>query len=261
MWGWPLAVWDNVAFWTLVGGSILAGLGVALTGFSSIISLKTASITQSIADSKIADASLESARAAEKAAVATEATAKLNLQAEQLRNDNLALQRLMLPRRLGSVVAITSPDEPDTPPAAETQFAGIRAFSNVRVLLQVVPDFEAQTLANDMLFVLGAFGWHVEQIDESISRLSPRLIADGVQVTYTREAKFADAAQALAGAFTNAGLTGPSGWGLSRVFAQGMPVYPDGTPAETPGYPKLESSIAGIIVLVGMKPIPKIEGR
>lgn len=85
MWGWPLAVWDNVAFWTLVAGSILAAAAVALTGFSSFISLKTAGITQSIADEKIAAATARGEAARADAAKAISETARLAVQAEEAR--------------------------------------------------------------------------------------------------------------------------------------------------------------------------------
>lgn len=72
MWGWPLDVWDNVAFWTLVWGSVLAGIGIALTGFSSFVSLRTSGLVQQEADRKIADARAISDQANASAALSDE---------------------------------------------------------------------------------------------------------------------------------------------------------------------------------------------
>ncbi|HEY8334233.1 MAG TPA: hypothetical protein VIQ05_10625 [Tardiphaga sp.] len=84
MWGWPLDVWDGVAFWTLVAGSLLAAAAVALTGFSSFVSWKTASITQRISDEKIADATARGDAARADAAKAMSETAKANERAAEL---------------------------------------------------------------------------------------------------------------------------------------------------------------------------------
>jgi hypothetical protein len=86
------------------------------------------------------------------------------------------------------------------------------------------------------------------------------MISDGVMVTYTRDGKHAKAASALADGFTKAGIKGPAAWGLSRIFAQGLPVHPDGTPAETPMDPRFDQPVEAVIVLVGMKPIPPANG-
>jgi hypothetical protein len=214
----------------------------------------------------VIQATIVSGRAAhdeseEKVAESNQLARQAQGRTEELRADNLALQKLMLPRRLGSLIRISSPDDPDLPPDAELQFSGIRAFSGIPVVIQVVPDFEAQMLARDMVMVLGAYGWRPQIVAEAATHVPFALISDGIQVTYTRDNKFAAAAQALATGFTNAGLTGPAGWSLPRIFAQGMPVTPDGAAADSPMYPRFDKPVEAVIVLVGMKPIPSPTAR
>jgi hypothetical protein len=256
MFGLSLHSWENsmVVFLIIAGGFALLA-GVATWAVVRLQRIEIAESNLELERYKVdAGKALESTKA--EASRANESSERLKNETARLQADNLALQKLMQPRRLGSTISFTSPDDPDVPPAAEIQFSGIRQFPKTPVLIQVVPDFEAQTLANDMAFVLGSYGWHVLIVDEATSHLSPRMIADGVQVTYTRDGKYADAAQALATGFTNAGLTGPAGWGLPQIFAQGQPVNPDGTPAESPMYPRFNRPVEAVVVLVGMKPIP-----
>jgi hypothetical protein len=257
--GISLSTAEFVSFWAnwLLVGALVVGV---IATWAIVVSgnVKEAALKRDVAAAN-QSAGAANERAAQLEKEATEARAEIaraNERTEKLRADNLALQKLMQPRRLGTLFAITSVDAPDVPPAAEMQFEGIRRFAGTPVVIQVVPDFEAQTLANDMVLVLRAFGWHPQTIGEAESHVPPSLISDGVQVTFPHGSKLYDAAQALATGFTNAGLTGPAGWGLSSIVAQGYPVNLDGTPEHFPGYPIFSPPVDTVIVMVGMKPIP-----
>ncbi|MGA2795870.1 MAG: hypothetical protein ABSE69_20655 [Roseiarcus sp.] len=186
--------------------------------------------------------------------------AEANRRTEELRADNLALQKIMQPRRLGSIVSFSTPGEPASIPLADVQFSAIKPFAGTPVLIQVVPDFEAQTLANDIALIANVFGWRPQFMDKSVSHLPYALISDGVMVTYPPDSKFRKAAEALADGFTKAGLKGPAGWGLSAIYAQGYPVDRDGKPVKNPLYPSFDDPVDAVIVLVGMKPIPAAAG-
>jgi hypothetical protein len=84
MWGWPLEWWDSIAYWTLIAGAISGGLAVALTAFSSWITIKTSAIVQRDADEKIAIARARGDEAHEQASKADERAAAASAQAEPL---------------------------------------------------------------------------------------------------------------------------------------------------------------------------------
>jgi hypothetical protein len=236
MFSFDLDTWNTV----LIISSIIGLFSGATVVLSQREIIKLQKVTAIESAKEIADAKAHSSEA--------------NLKAEQLRTDNLALQKIIQPRRLGSLIRISSPNSPDIPPEAELQFSGIKKFIDTPVVIQVVPDFEAQALARDMVSVLIAYGWKPVIINEARSHVSPMDILDGVRVTYPPGSKFVDAARALADGFTNAGLTGG---GLNSCFAQGYPVTRAGKPVlDFPGYPSFDPPIDAVIVQVGMKPIP-----
>jgi hypothetical protein len=101
MWGWPLEFWDNVAFWTLVVGSVFAGIGVGLTAFSSLISLRTAAISQAQANQNIADARSRGEQAQADAAKANARAAEANQKAEEEK-----LARVKIEERLTMVMGV-----------------------------------------------------------------------------------------------------------------------------------------------------------
>jgi hypothetical protein len=84
MLGWALDTWDTIAYWTLLIGAILGGIGVALTAFSSWVTMKTSSIIQTQADQKIAEAKSHGEKAHEQAKAA-------QLEQEKIKNENLQL--------------------------------------------------------------------------------------------------------------------------------------------------------------------------
>jgi len=140
-----------------------------------------------------------------------ESIARLNNDTARLQAENLELQRVMLPRRL-SIIGFNEA------PKAPSQFAGIRAFAGTEAWIQVAPDDEAQTLANDIVFMLTWAGWKSRYIDESISHVPSRQLSEGIRVLtpnieaapHTKpndpQASLGRAGDALASAFTNAGL-------------------------------------------------------
>lgn len=116
----------------------------------------------------------------------------------------VAFEKAMLPRRFLFIAHST--DEPSWKLLmALKQFAGTTAY------VQVVPDFEAQVLANDLMLVLRGQGWNTIAVDENTSKLPPVLIPEGVEV-FSRDAPSGVAhttslaAEALAKALTAGGL-------------------------------------------------------
>jgi hypothetical protein len=98
MWGWPLEWWDSIAYWTLIAGAISGGLAVALTAFSSWITIKTSAIVQRDADEKIAiarargdEAHEQASKADERAAAASAQAEAARLEQDKIRKENLEL--------------------------------------------------------------------------------------------------------------------------------------------------------------------------
>jgi hypothetical protein len=98
MWKWTLETWDTIAYWTLVWGAILVGFGVALTAFSSLVTVKTSAIVQREADQKIVEAKArgeeaheQASRADERAAAASAQAEAARLEQEKIRKENLEL--------------------------------------------------------------------------------------------------------------------------------------------------------------------------
>jgi len=101
-------------------------------------------------------------------------TSLLKFAAESLRGDNLALEKIIQPRR-----ALAVPGD-----KGKTLLPLIREFDQAAgtpVFIQVVPDFEAQVLANDIAFVLGGHHWQLEFVTESRTHVSP-MAAGGMGV-------------------------------------------------------------------------------
>lgn len=190
-------------------------------------------------------------------AAANAEAAKANERTETLRKDNLFLQKSMMPRRLGQLVAFGF----DAPPQVVIQFAGIKKFAGTEVLIQVVPDFEAQNLANDMIRVLSAFGWKPRIINPNISHVPVMDIEPGVNVTWPDNTDLKNAADALADGFTKAGLTGftASSAPNMHLLAQGFQNRPN---APHFLHPYFDPPVDAVIVMIGVKNVSaELEGR
>jgi hypothetical protein len=102
MWGWPLDFWDDVAFWTLAIGSVFAGIGIALTGFSSFVSLRASAVAQLQAEEKIADARSRGEQAQTEAAKANARAAEANQKAEEEKLARLKIEERLADRKLNN---------------------------------------------------------------------------------------------------------------------------------------------------------------
>jgi len=121
------------------------------------------------------------ARSNKQLADAEKDAAEANAKTEQLRTANLELQRILEPRRI--VMGSRDGDRDTRAPLFEAlkEFAGTRAF------VQAVPDFEAQTLAADIMRVLQQSGWIAQFLTTEQSGLAPGWIQEGVHVEAEKE--------------------------------------------------------------------------
>jgi hypothetical protein len=187
---------ESALFWLpwIKSGKFWAGVLVAIGIAGEIIGDRLAAPLEKVVDD---------AREAE--------ISRLNNNTARLQAENLELQGVMLPRRLSIIGHNEAPKAP-------TQFAGIRVFAGTEAWIQVAPDDEAQTLANDVVFILTWAGWKPRYVDESISHVPSRQLSEGIRVLtpdieaapHTKlndpQAILGRAGDALASAFTNAGL-------------------------------------------------------
>lgn len=196
----------------------------------------------------------------ESAAKAEDRAAQTSLVAEQLRSENLTLQRVMMARHVG-LFGI------DQEPPAKQWFADCAKLPGIKILIQVIPgDPEAQNLANEIAIVLASCGWRPEMIDERRSGISLNLYEglsvyspashkawdaqDPLQLTF---AVLGAAARALAQALTRAGL----GIGDNPVSGvNGLIIVVDFPPeAARQQYGKFNPLLDGVYLQVGSRPV------
>lgn len=252
--------WAN---WILVGALLV---GVAAT-YAIVVSgnIKEANLKREL---KEKDDALEiyKADAGEKISAANAAgesakadAAKLSVEAERLKADNLALQKLIQPREFPTPVELGVLPNVVVPGAPYFNF--ITKYKDTPVVIQHVNDFEAETLANDMAATLAGFGWRPEIVTEAQTGIPSRFIQKGVEVTFPKTGKYGDAARDLAGAFSNVGLTGPMIDGYpSELHASGYATKSDGS-SVMKSYPSFDPPRDTVVVLIGMKPYPSKKGR
>lgn len=86
----------------------------------------------------------------------------------ELESENLLLYKASLPRRvgIGDIVVNGKRDE-----RGNALYREMKKFPGTRVLIQSVPDFEAQTLAGDIFAVAKQAGWTPEIISEKDSHI------------------------------------------------------------------------------------------
>jgi hypothetical protein len=95
MWSFTDPFWDTVFKWATISALMFGGIGVASAFVSAWVGYEITDATQKDADKRIADAKRDAGSAIERAA-------RLEKEAEQLRNANLALEKEIAPRRLRS---------------------------------------------------------------------------------------------------------------------------------------------------------------
>jgi hypothetical protein len=147
---------------------------------------------------------------------------------EGLRAENLAFQRILKPRRFPVFLPADKPELFQEYRDLEKNFAG------AMLLIQSVPDMEAEILANDILVVLNGLKWKATLVGPSVTNTPPTLIQDGLAV-HSRAVpkppfkpsasieKAKAAADALAKVFSDVGLgAGPfpvAAWDDIRPWA------------------------------------------
>jgi hypothetical protein len=206
LWGYAVELWDRIGIWALVIGAVLGVVALLLTAASAYILYR-------VADNAQTALSVESRSSAERIARSDERIAALNNETARLQADNLALQRVMMPRHVGLIGL-------DQEPPAKKWFVGFERRAGTKILIQVTPSGpEAQNLANGIAIVLSKFGWRPEMIDEKRSGISLNL-HEGLHVSSPGSYKAWDptdrsqqvfatlgaAARSLATALTSAGL-------------------------------------------------------
>ena len=132
--------------------------------------------------------------------------ATLNRQTELLRGDNLALEKILTPRHWLSA-AYRGSASLDNLFDREMIRGKIAKFPGTVALIQVVPEFEAERLANEIVFGLEALGWQPRLISPSESGVPPLLIPEGVEL-WTQNVS---AAESLNASFVKEGIWGADG--------------------------------------------------
>jgi hypothetical protein len=94
LWGYAVELWDRIGIWALVIGAALGVMALLLTAASAYILYRVADRAQTAL-------SVESRNSAERIARSDERIAALNNETARLQADNLALQRVMMPRHVG----------------------------------------------------------------------------------------------------------------------------------------------------------------
>jgi hypothetical protein len=264
---------DDVSWWAnwILVGALL--VGVAAT-YAIVVSgnIKEANLKRELkekddalgaykltVEGKVADAKSEGIKAGEAAGNAMLRAAELEKQTAELTAENLALQKLMQPRRLPPSTALgLFPQFPDKRfPQEWARFNIVAPFKGTPVVIQSVPDFEAIKLAQDINGALIAFGWQSGIVLEAGTGVSPMWISEGLEITYPQNGRLREAAVALANALSIVGLTGPEG--QPDLTARGYNVGADGNPVMR-SVPHFQPARDTVVVLVGMKPIPALAG-
>lgn len=197
--------------------------------------------------------------------------AGLQLRAEQLKHENLQLQKLMMARRLINFVNV-----PEWISEADKKFSGIRTgngylkegmpippsvrpLTAVDIYIQTVPDFESEVLQNDLEKILKYEGWSFTELSGGQTGIPPLSIQRGVVVMwfggqlprYFRNEDLIAGGEALCAALSRAGLTDQNGEPIqlqSRQADMGIPGVPP-LPYFTPPLP-----MGGILIEIGIKP-------
>lgn len=205
------ANWFNYYSYLLFAGAVVVALGT----YGTIVAGKA---KDRFSDERVAANEAETKRAVADSDAAKEGTARANeraaaleKEAEQLRAENLTLERTFAPRRwYGPLVGSHRGGATQAQLAQLMDLnAELRKFPKMTVAIQHVPDFEAEKLAMQIATYLVTAGWIPVFITPEQSGIAPLSMPDGVQI-WTR--KFHDdawnAAEALSSSFSAEGIEG-----------------------------------------------------
>jgi hypothetical protein len=191
----------------------------------------------------IADAKLGASQAHERAA-------ELEKQASQLRSDNLILERSMAPRRWYGPLAgshLGGATATQLFSIAETN-SDLLKFSRTPVLIQTVPDFEAEKLAAHITRGLLVAGWQTQTLKTDLSGIPTLAIPDGVQI-WTRSTQDSawKAAAALAESLSLEGIEAEEAGAKLHRDDPSAQLFPEGDIRKSPP----ENTV---VILIGQKP-------
>jgi hypothetical protein len=234
--------WSNIYFWASICSLILLGVFEVFSHRYSERKDELAAVEQSDAqrrhNEEIARLHLE--------------TATANERTEQLRAENLTLQRVMTARHVGLIGF-------DGPAPADKWFANIGVYSGMDLFIQVTPgDPEAENLAKEIAIAVRAHGWKPQFISEPTSHVS---LMEGVNIMSTmsgkpwtesdpvsqQDSKNAGAGDLLAATLTAAGL------GLADFPIRCTRLPPN--PQHAPLIPWFDPPISGVYIQVGSRPV------
>lgn len=188
---------------------ICAGLAAFGGVVAVIATLGSAYFFDKSAEEGIAEANEKAAHANHLAAEANERAAALAKEAAQLRADNLTLEQTIAPRRwygphAGSIRGgATGAELFDRMDINNELFR----FPKTKVLIQHVPEFEAEKLAIHIQVGLTVAGWMPQSLSPEKSEIPPHSLPDGVEI-WTRSEKDDTwhAAEALANSLASEGI-------------------------------------------------------
>jgi hypothetical protein len=240
MLGLSLHAWEDI----MVASLALAGVIALIIGIAtfSVVRLQRVEIAESneaLEKYKVeAGSAIESTRA--EAARANESSERLKNETARLQSENLALQTVLLPRR----IALSSLSAPEN---ADRWFAPMAEFKTVSFAVQPVNDAEARSLAADITLAMAFVGVRAS-IDDGMVKYNPTNTGEGVSVSFpTGDPLLEKAGNALADALTMAGL----GVGDMPVFRRGG-IPPDPRDIASGLVNPIHK---GVVVSVGQRPV------
>ena len=180
--------WNTAMIWSLAFVAIAAIAVVVTTRIALARAKELATVQEGLGqakerqltldlgdkDVKIADALKGAATANERSKILEHDNLILRNDTERLKSENLKVQSAVQPRRI--IMGARDGDKE----TRQTRFKEVAKYAGTSVLVQSVPDFEAQTLAFDIRVALKNSGWTI--VDESQSHITPGVIMGGVRV-------------------------------------------------------------------------------
>lgn len=231
--------WDNDKFLEILGGSVVA---IFILAELIVTFLASRSETRLRLDNSLYEAAL-----ADETAKANERAATLEKEAARLSADNLDLERIMTPRRF---LGASGPYLRGGPSLSKLlawsrDLSKMQTFAGTVVLIQTVPDFEAQTLANDLVDGLRKARWAPSIISEKETGVEPFLVPEGILIW-------------SGGAKTNDHLWSAAASLVAVLRDENMAVNWDwsGTTSDTEFARRLAARMPSgqIVALIGMRP-------